>query len=149
MKKAVFLLIFLLPMLSFGQFKDQSKLPSISQAVRKPAGNLFLGFIDPSRLDIHHSFSMSYMALGNGGMMVNSYMGTIDYQLSNPLFLRLNVGLMNSPYNSFKNPALNNSQFFGGAELFYRPTENTMIKVGMEVAPGYYYPGRYNSMYGW
>ncbi len=145
-KLLIFVSIFFIPLLLFAQLKESSKLPSFSQVGIRPNSNLILGFLNPDKLSMHHSFSMSYMSMGSaGGMMVNSYMNTINYQISNPLFLRLNLGIMNSPYNSFQNPALNNTQFFGGAELFYRPTENSLIKVGFDVRPGYYGPGYYNS----
>ncbi len=151
MKKAVALaLILFFSSMSFAQFKSQSKLPPLSQVIAKPSNGLIFGFINPEKFSMHHSFSMSYMTLGSGrGMMVNSYMNTIDYQISNPLWLRLNLGIANSPYNSFQNPALNNTQFFGGAELFYRPTENSMIHIGVDVQPNYYRPGFRNDWYGW
>jgi hypothetical protein len=139
-----------MPLVTFAQLKNQSELPAFSQIGVKPSSNVILGFLNSDKLSMHHTFSMSYMTMGSaGGMMVNSYMNTINYQISNPLFLRLNLGLMNSPYNSFNNPALNNVQFFGGAELFYRPSENSLIKVGVDVRPGYYGPGYYNNGYGW
>ncbi|HFE65302.1 MAG TPA: hypothetical protein ENK14_12945 [Caldithrix sp.] len=136
--------ILVLPMLCFAQFKSQATAPSISQQIAKPTSNFILGFLNPDKLQMHHNFSMSYMTFGGQGMMINSYLNTIDYQISKPLWLRLNLGVMNSPYNSFKNPALNNTQFFGGAELNYRPTENTHIKIGVDMRPGFYYNRYYN-----
>ncbi|GAB4371782.1 MAG: hypothetical protein Kow0042_14730 [Calditrichia bacterium] len=145
MKKIWFgLLIIALPILSFAQFKEQTKMPSFSQLLTKPTSNLLLGFLDPEKLEMHHSFSMSYMSMGGKGLMVNSYMNTITYQFSTPLTLRMNLGLMNSPYNSFNNhPALNTTQFFGGAELNYRPSKNALIRLGIDMGPGYYF-NRYN-----
>jgi hypothetical protein len=140
--------IFCLPYLLLAQLKENTKLPSFSQVGIRPNSNLILGFLNSDRLKMHHSFSMSYMSLGKaGGMMVNSYLNTIDYQISHPLFLRLNLGIANSPYNSFSNPALNNTQFFGGAELSYRLNENSFIKVGVDVRPGYYGPAYYQPGY--
>ena len=151
MKKVLLiLLICFLPVTLFAQYKNQAKLPSLSEAIAKPSSNLFLGFIDFSKISMNHHFSMNYMTMGKGGMMVNTYMNTINYQISKPLFLRLNLGLMNSPYNSFNNPTLNNTKFIGGAELFYRPTENSLIKLGIDVRPGYYGPGLYyDDRFGW
>lgn len=147
--KKIFVLALLLsiPFLAFAQYKDQAKLPKMSQAIAKPASSLLLGFLKSDRLTMHHNFSMSFMTLGRQNMMVNSYTNTINYQISNPLFLRMNLGVMNMPYSSFTNSALNNTHFFGGAELFYRPTDNTTIKLGIDVRPGYYYPGNYYDNY--
>lgn len=150
-KVTLIICLSLLPVLGFTQFKSQTKLPSLSQVIAKPSNGLIFGFIDPSKLSMQHNLSMSYMSFGKaGGMMVNSYMNTINYQISDPLFLRVNLGIMNSPYNSLQNPVLNNTQFFGGAELFYRPSENSLIKLGFDIRPGYYGPGYYsNDLYGW
>jgi len=137
-----------LPYLLLAQLKENTKPPSFSQVGIRPNSNLILGFLNSDKLQMHHSFSMSYMSMGKaGGMMVNSYLNTIDYQISHPLFLRLNLGIANSPYNSFSNPALNNTQFFGGAELYYRFNENSLIKVGVDVRPGYYGPAYYRPGY--
>ncbi len=152
---AAFVMILSMPLLALAQLKSDTKSPSFSDIGIRPNSNVVLGFLNPDRLSMHHTFTMSYLGMGGaGGMMVNSYLNTIEYQVSNPVFLRLNLGLMNSPYNSFDNPALNNTQFFGGAELYYRPSENTLIKFGVDYrpgfyGPGYYSPGFYNNGYGW
>ncbi len=132
-------IIWLLPAFAFSQFKkDQTELPNIRQSIAKPTSNVFFGLINPDKMSMHHSFSASYMTVGGKGLMLNSYMNTINYQLSNPLYLRLNLGLINSPYNSFNNNSLfNEPKFFGSAELQYRPSENMRIKVGVDVSPGY------------
>jgi hypothetical protein len=150
MKRAVTIILILsLPMLAFSQYKSKTELPVMSDVIGKSSGLVF-GFINPEKFSMHHSFSMGYMSAGQyGSMMVNSYMNTINYQISDPLFLRLNVGIMNSPYNSFQNSALNNTQFFGGAELFYRPSENSLIRLGVDVRPGFYRPGYVYDDYIW
>jgi hypothetical protein len=148
MKKVLIITLLLsIPFLSFAQYKEQTKLPSISQAIARPASNLILGFLNPEKFTMNHNFSMSFMTMGKHNMMLNSFMNTINYKISDPLLLRLNLGLMNTPYNSFNNPTLNNTNFFGGAELFYRPSEKTLIKLGFDVNPGYYYPGSYYNRY--
>ncbi len=149
----IFLIVFI-PVLTSAQMKQDTKLPSFSQMGTKPYSSLLLGFLNSDKLSMNHSFSMSYMGMGGGGMMVNSYTNTINYQISNPLLLRFNLGIMNIPYNSFGNPSLNNTRFFGGAELLYKPADNTFIKVGFDVRPGYYRPGYYgpgffNNEYDW
>ncbi len=142
-KLVVFILVIMLSSLSFAQFKNQAKLPPLSKAIAKPTTNFIFGFLNPDKMTMQHSFSMSFMTMGKHNMMLNTYMNTINYRISDPLLLRLNLGIANSPYNTFDNSALSNTKFFGGAELFYRPTENTLIKLGLDVRPGYYYPGNY------
>jgi len=132
-------LILLLPAITFAQYKNQAE-QDISEAIIRPGSSIFLGIFNPERFQMHHTFSASYMTFGGNGLMLNSYMNTINYQISDPLFLRLNLGLMYSPYNSFNNnPALNSTKFFGGAELQYKPSDKLFFKVGVDVAPYYNY----------
>ena len=139
-RSVLFFLVMMLPALAFAQFKNQTELPDMSQAITKPGASILFGLFNPERFRMHHTFSASYMTGGGHGMMLNSYVNTIHYRISDPLFLRMNLGVMFSPYNSFaNNPALNNTQFFGGAELLYRPSDNTLLKVGVDIAPYYNY----------
>lgn len=142
---AVIFMILMIPTIMSAQFKTQTQ-PDISKKIAAPATNLFFGFLNPDRLSMHHSFSASFMTMGNHSLMLNSYVNTIDYRISNPLLLKVNLGIANMPYSSFgDNPGLNDTQFFGGAELQYRPSNSTSLSVGVNVMPGYYYgyPYRY------
>lgn len=145
MKKILFISLLFLPMLAFGQLQADADR-DIETALRQPAGNMLFGWIDTSKLDIHHSFSSTYMGFGGGSMLLNSYVGTLSYQFADPLLMRVKVGVMNSPLNSFKNNqvlnTLDRARFFGGAELQYSPTDNMSLTVGVEstpYAPLYYY----------
>lgn len=134
--KIVAVMLCLLPTLMFGQFKNQAGEQKIGAAISRPGGGLLLGFINPDRLHMSHQFSVSYLSAGGRGMMLNSYLNTIDYQISNPLSLQLNIGLLNSPYNGFSNaPAINTTDFFGGAVLRYKPNSRTAVSLGVNVAP--------------
>ncbi len=131
-------LLLLTPAILSAQFKAQEKTTDIGKAIAAPATNLFLGIFNPDKFHMSHSFSMSYFTLGGHGVMLNSYVNTIDYQFNPALSMRLNLGLMNSPYNSLPNsPALNRTQFFGSGELEYRARDNMSIKVGVNVSPNY------------
>ena len=144
-KSLLIILILLIPVLLFGQFKTQNN-PDISSQIAEPATNFLFGFLNPDRLSMNHYFSASFMTMGNHSLMLNSYINSIQYRISDPLLLRLNLGIANTPYNTFQgNPNLNDTQFFGGAELQYRPTKSTFFSVGVNVTPTYYYgyPYRY------
>ncbi len=151
MKKMLFVcLIVLLPALASAQLKTNTRIPSMSQVLKNPATNFILNLFSSNKLQMHHTFSFSLMTMGGQSAMVNSYMNTIDYQISSPLYLRVNLGLLNSPFNSFNiSPDASSTKFFGGAELQYQPSKNTLLKVGISMNPGsYYYPnsplGRFN-----
>ena len=145
MRKILFvLLIAALPTALFGQFKTQNN-PNISASIAESPTNFLFGFLNPERLSMNHYFSASFMTMGGHSLMLNSYINSIQYRISDPLSLQLNLGIANMPYNTFgENPGLNDTQFFGGAELKYRPSQNTSLSVGVNVAPYYYYGYPYN-----
>jgi hypothetical protein len=96
---------------------------------------------------MHHTFSSSYTGFSGQGMMLNSYLNTIDFQLSENLFLQTNIGLMNSPYNTFgEDFYLNDAQFFGGAKLKYQFNEHSSLQLQFDYSPYY---SRYPSLGGY
>lgn len=148
--KYLLALIIVVPVLSFGQLKKDLKQPDFSNVLTRPShSNSLFSFIDPSKLQMSHSVSMSYSTFGGESIVMNSYVNTIDYQFNDQLSFRTNLGIMASPYNSLPNNSyLNNQQFFGGAELNYRPSENTILSLRFESLPyNYYRPSFWDSRY--
>ena len=85
---------------------------------------------------MQHSVSMSYMSMGSTNLMLNTYLNTMQYEFSDNLLLTTKLGIMNSPYNSMPHDNyLNESRFFGGAELLYKPTENMIFSISFESVP--------------
>lgn len=141
MKKIRFsiLILVLIPVLSFAQLKKDVQSPNISNTLTTNYNNSFLGFLDPSRLTMHHNLSMAYTSFGGTDLVVNTYLNTMQYQFSEEFLLTTKLGIMTSPYNSLPGEnALTKSQFFGGAELRYKPSENTVISLSFESTPYYY-----------
>lgn len=137
----VFVLCLLfIPLLSFAQLKKDVTPTNISNTLNSLSyNNPYLGFLDPSKFHMTHGFSMSYMSMGGYGMMLNSYINTINYKFNENLFLTTKLGIMNSPYNSLpSNSAFNDVQFFGGAELKYLPSDNSAIIFRFESTPMIY-----------
>jgi len=136
---------------SFAQLKKDTGNPNISGILSTPKSDFLLGFLDPSKIHMNHSFSMSYNSFAGQGMMLSSYLNTINFQLTDKLFLQTNLGLMSSPYNTFgENFQLNDPQIFGGAKLKYQFNENSSIQFQVDYTPYYYYQPsigsyRYNS----
>jgi len=129
------------PQTSLAQFKDAAAPPNVSGILNQGQSDMYLGFLNPDKLQMHHSFSMSYGGFSGGnGLMLNTYVNTIDYQFSDKLFLRTNLGIMSSPYNTYgKDFLLNKPQFFGSAELTYQLNNNTRIQLGIQRSPFMYY----------
>lgn len=153
MKKSAFVfflsLFFLLTVNSYAQYKNDAGKPDISGILNAPKTGYFFGLIDPSKMQMHHSASLSYGTFGSGsGMALSSYVNTIDYQVTDRLFLRTNLGIVSSPYNNFNsNFFLNKPQFFGGAQLLYKLNNNTQFMLQIQTSPFLYSPGFGNNVY--
>jgi hypothetical protein len=148
--KYLLTIVLILPVLSFGQLKKDLKQPDFSNVLTQPSNPASVfSFLDPSKLKMGHSVSMSYSSFGGESVVMNSYMNTIDYQFNDQLSLRTNIGIMASPYNSMPNNSyLNNQQFFGGAELNYRPSKDMFLSLKFESMPyNYYRPSLWDSRY--
>jgi len=145
MKKNIFLFLILVFLISlstnsFAQLKKDTGNPSISGILSSPRNDMLLGFLDPSKLHMHHSFSMSYSSFAGQGVMLNSYLNTINYQLTDKLFFQTNIGLLSSPYHTFgENSSLSDPQIFGGAKLRYQFNDNSSIQLQFDYTPYYYY----------
>lgn len=143
-----FVLIGIIPSLIFGQLKRQSEPVDIKNSIVRQGSNDFFGlsFIDPSKMQMSHSFSLSYLSAGDLGVTQSLYLNTISYQIANPLFLKVQWGIQNFPYNSMgsDNPAFKSGFVFSGAELKYKPSKNFMIKFEYSQLP---YSGYYNNRY--
>ena len=133
----IIVLLMMLPLIAFGQFKDKARLPDMRTALTNPVGSLLGGLLNTDRMTMSHSFSFSYANIGGHGLLLNTYLNTIHYRISNPLWLQLQIGILNTPYNSLapNSPA---TQFFGGADLFYQPSDKFQLHIGFQSAPYYY-----------
>jgi hypothetical protein len=122
--KFILVLVILLPAVGFTQLKKDVDKPNISKSLQNlVAKDAVVGFLDPSRFQMSHSLSMSYLSFGGGGAMINTYVNTLNYRISDNLFLTTDLGIMNSPYNSLPgNSNLNDYEFFGAAELKFLPS---------------------------
>lgn len=149
MKKALFLVLVFLPLILSAQLKKDLNKPDFSQYLTTPqsASNSLFGFLDPSKLTMSHQLSMSYSSFGGQSVMLNSYVNTMNYRFNDQWNLKTNLGIVASPYNSMPNNAfLNENQFFGGAELTYKPSDKTTVSLKIESMPYYMY-SPYNSYY--
>jgi hypothetical protein len=144
----VLLILVLVSSMGTAQLKSDLQKPKVAKDLNFDyAKNSLFGFLDPSKIDMHHSFSMSYMAMGKTNAMVNMYMNNMSYRFSEKWMLLTRLGIMNSPYNSLPQDSyLNDTKLFGGAELRFSPSEKTMISLSVDTMP-YYYPMQYNSYY--
>jgi len=156
----LFTLTILLPITGKAQFRSQRDTPSISDKIGIPYSpsnsSLVLGFIDPSKLDMQQSYSLSFVSGGHQSGALGLYTNRMSYMINPDLQLIADIGYLHQPFQSFGNmPNLFDSgQFFYGGELRYRPTDNTYLSIRLDNMPRSYwnrglYYNRYTPMMGY
>ena len=126
----------------WGQLKSQVPKQNVGAMITGNNLSTTVPLLDPTRFDMHHSFSMSTMSLGGQAMNVAAYTNIMTYELNHNLHLGTRFSLV-QPTGMMGpgNYGLNNTQFLYDANLQYRPSENTLIEFKMSNRPYY---NRYN-----
>ena len=125
----------------FAQYRDDGNTPSLKSRFTQPQSGLFDGLLNMNNLDMSHSISMGYASSSGGSVMTGTYLNSMRYKLSSKMLLNMNLGFMTQPYSSYNNSGYvgaDNTQFIGGAELVYRPSNKFMFSVGFNNMPFYY-----------
>jgi hypothetical protein len=121
------------------QFKASGRDDSrISESlIQSGSPSFFFGWFDPSRFQMHHSVSFSYLTAGGQGMSLGTYTNSMQYQFADNLNARADVSLSYMPTNSFSRfgkQDLSNI-YLSRAQIDYRPWENMSIQVQYRAAP--------------
>lgn len=139
------LMLVLIPGLIFAQYRRQEKPVSISQELIRPNPNSFMGLsiLDPSKLHMSHSFSMSFFSVDGKGVSQGLYLNSLSYQIANPLLVRLQWGIQSYPHNTLakNHPAFQSGLFLSGAELQYKPSEKFEMRFQINRTPYYNHYG--------
>ncbi len=136
------------------QFKsDLDHQPSSSQTLlnqgqdQNSGMSSLFGILNSDNFSMHHSFSMNYLASGEGGLSLASYTNSMFYRIADPLNVRFDVTLMGSPFGSYAGYQQNDFSkvFISRAELNYQPWKNTSIRLEYNQLPfnRYYYYDRF------
>ena len=151
MKRFIFLVV-IASLPAMAQFK--SNLPSrsdVSESYRLEQENsLFLGFFDPSKFSMQHSYSLSYMSFGNQNLSLGEYTNRMSYRFSDNLNLQADVSFTHSPFNSFGDKFSKDitGLRLSRVELNYKPWDNTYIQIQYRQPPLGFYSNRYGYGYG-
>ncbi len=107
----------------------------------QPAGLKNLMLIDPSRLTVSHSVSMSYgmgNAFGSSGSSVQGlFLNHVNYQLAEPLHMWVDVGVGFQPGLGMDD-GTGAQVVVPGFGLLYQPNESFRFEVIVQ-NPNYYY----------
>lgn len=145
----VFMMALMNPILSHAQYRPDANRPTITERVGIPYipenSSAVLGFFDPSRFEMQHSYSISYSSGGPYSGSLGLYTNRMSYMITDNLQLIADIGFMHQPFQSAGNMPnfMNNGELFYGGELRYRPNDNTMFRIRFDNMPRFYSPYSY------
>lgn len=139
----IFLLIVLIPGSGYAQLKSQTKPLDLGGLLRMPMstyrGVSNLIGLDPSKLHVSQSYSLTYFSFGGQSFAQGLYLNTMDYQLSSPLSMRLQWGFAHAPLSNVgASSVLGSGPFVSQARLNYRPSDRLSIGIEFNTLPYYY-----------
>jgi hypothetical protein len=153
-KKQISLLsLFLIPMILLGQIKKEVPIPiSVEEMIQIPVErNMSLGlkWFDAEKFTMSHSYEMSVGTFGKDPYSTGMYLNHMNYAYSERLNLKAVVGFTHDPLhlsNNLPNQGFDMNNIVYGAEVAYKPTENSVFKFSFEKVP-YTYGYGYNPYY--
>ncbi len=131
---------------AFSQFKSQTetKPVDIRNGITSASGS-FLSLFSPDRFSMSHSYSLMYFTGGGASGSLGMLNNTMNFRLADPLFLKVDIGVMHQPFGGPKNAPNQNARFTHGAELIYKPNNKFQMNVGYSVSPFYNGFGMYDN----
>jgi len=101
--------------------------------------------IDLSRLEMKHSYSISYFSSGGTGTTIAMYMNSIKYRISNPLTLNINLAWVHQPgalFSQDRGTPTDYGKILPSFRLEYRPSEKFYFEIGYHSIHPYMYYDR-------
>jgi hypothetical protein len=108
---------------------------------------------DPTRLHMNQSYSLMFSSSKSGSSNIAMYLNSIEYQVSNPLTIRFDIGYLHQPGALMKNGAraLQDGRIIPAVSINWRPSDNFMLRFDYRQVPVLYnnggYPNYYNSLW--
>ena len=160
MKKQFATLLILLPLVLFGQIREEIPIPiSVEKMIQIPVQrNMSMNFkwFDTNKFTMSHSYSMSVGSFGNNPYSQGMYLNHMNYAFSDKLNIKAVVGMTHDPLHlgntSLPGDGFSLDNMAYGAEISYRPTKNSIFKFSFEKTPrmnGYNSYNPYYSPYGY
>ena len=109
----------------------------------------------PEHFRMSHSYSMSVSSFSGEAASLGQYTNTMQWQFNDQLAARLDVAFMHRPFQGQPlgdgSGNIGSQVYLRNAEVAYRPTENTRIRLSFQQRPyaGYMSPYGYASPYGY
>ena len=134
MKKTV-LTILVLMLAGSGYAQLQRDLPN-SYAPAKSSFSLF----NPNRFHMTQSYSAMYMSSNSGSQSLGMYLNSIEYQVSDPLNIKLDLAYVHQPGALFNNSgvSLADGRILPAISISYRPSKNLLFQFNYRQTPLFY-----------
>lgn len=141
--------------LAHAQFKSQVEQENhVSDGLmHQTAPQLFLGWFNPDKFHMRHSFDLSFTTFAGQSLSLGTYTNSMSYEVADNLMARADLSLSYSPYNTL--PTMNgkkndlSSLYLSRAQFDYKPWDNVLVQLQYRSLPfgSYYYSPFYNPWY--
>lgn len=134
----IFILILAFSFQLFSQFRDShTGSDPRSKFIQPSNGSLF----DMSKLSVSQSFSTGYYSYGSNSLLINEYIAGLNYKFSDPLSLRVDLGMSYTPYSSLGIIEENKTDiYFKSATLDYKPNDTFRMRIDVRnITPSDYF----------
>ncbi len=118
---------------SFAQFRSDLTQPDppLNTASAMQGGNFFSQLFDPSRFNMHQSFSSTFISGGGQSMGLSMFTNTFAFHPMDDLYVSADVSAVYSPYNSLGSSFANsmNGLYLTNAQIDWKLSDNAFLKV--------------------
>ncbi|MBL7961738.1 hypothetical protein JNL27_16010 [bacterium] len=133
-----FVMILSVSLSAQAQFRTQTvNRVDVKSGITTPMPGTLAEFLSPERFYMNQSYGLTYYTGGSQSGSIGMYTNSLNFRLSNPLFLRVDLGVMHQPFGGPKGVNEQNAQFLHGAELIYKPNKSFQMQVGYSTTPYY------------
>ncbi len=94
--------------------------------------------LDLSRLKIQNSYTFSYLSLGKRAASFGVYTTSLEYQISNPITLNVDLSYLHQPFSVGKNNLNLDSRILPNFRLNYSPNPNFNFSINFITYNNYY-----------
>ena len=120
--------------------QQAGKAPSSSSySTYKPSKSSF-SLLDLSRFHMTQSYSFAYTSSKTGSNSLGMYLNSIEYQISDPLQIRLDIAYVHNPIGILNNGSgsITNGRILPGVSINWQPTKNMFFHFSYRQAPVYF-----------
>jgi len=144
-KKSIFFIAVLVMIAGPILAQEVGDFPLSSNVPAKSTFSLF----DPSRFHMTNSFTLMYGSSNGRSQSLGVYLNSIEYQVSDPLKIRLDLGYVQNTGALFgsNNRNQRDGRILPGVSISWKPTKNLFFQFNYREMPVYYNGGFYDSYY--